>query len=61
MFIRLLEHLKSENAREYNINLRTGIMAGSVCPVEVLKRVKEDLGMRDVSVFFISLLVKSIS
>ncbi|MGW6915802.1 AMP-binding protein [Kitasatospora sp. NPDC054939] len=32
--------------------LRTGIMAGSPCPVEVMKQVVERMGMRDVSICY---------
>jgi fatty-acyl-CoA synthase len=33
-------------------SLRTGIMGGSPCPVEVMKRVVEDLGMREVTICY---------
>ncbi|MFJ8039098.1 AMP-binding protein [Kitasatospora sp. NPDC096147] len=38
---------------EYDLgSLRTGIMAGSPCPVEVMKEVVERMGMRDVSICY---------
>ncbi|MFC5911636.1 AMP-binding protein [Streptacidiphilus monticola] len=33
-------------------SLRTGIMAGSPCPIEVMKQVVERMGMRDVSICY---------
>jgi fatty-acyl-CoA synthase len=33
-------------------SLRTGIMAGAPCPVEVMKRVVADMGMREVSICY---------
>jgi fatty-acyl-CoA synthase len=33
-------------------SLRTGIMGGSPCPVEVMKRVVEDMGMHDVTICY---------
>jgi fatty-acyl-CoA synthase len=33
-------------------SLRTGIMAGSPCPIEVMKRVQTDMHMRDVSICY---------
>jgi fatty-acyl-CoA synthase len=33
-------------------SLRTGIMAGSPCPVEVMKRVISDMGMREVTICY---------
>ncbi|HEU4977886.1 MAG TPA: AMP-binding protein [Solirubrobacteraceae bacterium] len=32
--------------------LRTGIMAGSPCPIEVMRRVVEEMGMREVSICY---------
>ena len=38
---------------EYDLSsLRTGIMAGSPCPTEVMKQVVERMGMRDVSICY---------
>ena len=33
-------------------SLRTGIMAGSICPVEVMKRCVEDMGMTEVAIAY---------
>jgi fatty-acyl-CoA synthase len=38
---------------DYDLSsLRTGIMAGSPCPVEVMKRVVEEMGMTDVTICY---------
>ena len=38
---------------DYDLSgLRTGIMAGSPCPVEVMKRVVEEIGMTDVTICY---------
>jgi len=50
MFIAILNH---ERADGYDVSsLRTGIMAGSPCPVEVMKQVIERLGMHEVSICY---------
>jgi len=50
MFIAILNH---EGADGYDVSsLRTGIMAGSPCPVEVMKQVIERLGMHEVSICY---------
>ena len=33
-------------------SLRTGIMAGSPCPIEVMKRVNEQMNMRDITIAY---------
>jgi fatty-acyl-CoA synthase len=50
MFIAELDHpeFKSFDFR----SLRTGIMAGSPCPVEVMKRVQKDMHMPDVTICY---------
>ncbi|TCJ99203.1 AMP-binding protein [Nocardia alba] len=51
MFIAMLAELDS--GAEYDLSsLRTGIMAGSPCPVEVMKRVIDRLGMGEVSICY---------
>lgn len=48
MFIAILNH---ENFKNYDVSsLRTGIMAGSPCPVEVMKRVVSSLNMDEVTI-----------
>lgn len=48
MFIAQLEHPRFA---EFDLSsLRTGIMAGSPCPVEVMKRVMSEMHMRDVTI-----------
>jgi fatty-acyl-CoA synthase len=50
MFIALLEHPKFD---QYNLaSLRTGVMAGAPCPIEVMKRVVERMHMREVTIAY---------
>jgi fatty-acyl-CoA synthase len=50
MFIAALEH---PDVADYDLStLRTGIMAGSPCPVEVMKRVISDLNMAEVTIAY---------
>jgi fatty-acyl-CoA synthase len=50
MFIAQLGH---ERFREFDLSsLRTGIMAGSPCPVEVMKRVNDEMGIRQIGIAF---------
>jgi len=50
MFIAMQNHPKFAN---YDLSaLRTGIMAGSICPVEVMRRCVEDMGMGAVSIAY---------
>ena len=50
MFIASLEHA---DAVDYDLStLRTGIMAGSPCPVEVMKRVISDFNMAEVTIAY---------
>jgi fatty-acyl-CoA synthase len=48
MFIAALEH--PEFARFDLSSLRTGIMAGSPCPIEVMRRVIGEMGMKEVTI-----------
>ncbi|MFA6311684.1 MAG: AMP-binding protein [Sterolibacterium sp.] len=50
MFIAMLDH--PEFARHDLSSLRTGIMAGSPCPVEVMKRVVSQMNMREVTIAY---------
>ncbi|MSP48928.1 MAG: AMP-binding protein [Alphaproteobacteria bacterium] len=50
MFIALLDH--PEFARFDLSSLRTGIMAGSPCPIEVMKRVIDRMHMREVTIAY---------
>ena len=48
MFISELEHPKLDS---FNLsNLRTGIMAGSPCPIEVIRKVISKMGMREITI-----------
>lgn len=50
MFIAELNH---ESFPERDLSsLRTGIMAGSPCPIEVMKRVVEKMGIRDITIAY---------
>jgi fatty-acyl-CoA synthase len=50
MFIAQLGH---ERFAEFDLStLRTGIMAGSPCPIEVMKRVNSDMGIRQIGIAF---------
>jgi fatty-acyl-CoA synthase len=50
MFIAELDH--PEFAKFDLSTLRTGIMAGAPCPIEVMKRVNEKMNMRDVTIAY---------
>jgi len=50
MFIAELDH--SEFKRFDLSSLRTGIMAGAPCPIEVMKRVVSDMGMKEVTIAY---------
>jgi fatty-acyl-CoA synthase len=50
MFIAQLGH---EHFRQYDLSsLRTGIMAGSPCPIEVMKRVSAEMGIDEMGIAF---------
>ncbi|WP_316575572.1 AMP-binding protein [Nocardia canadensis] len=51
MFIAMLAELDAGATPDLS-SLRTGIMAGSPCPVEVMKRVIDQLGMAEVSICY---------
>ena len=50
MFIAQLDH--PEFARFDLTSLRTGVMAGAPCPVEVMRRVVERMNMRDITICY---------
>lgn len=50
MFIAMLEHAQFNNF--YFSSLRTGIMAGSPCPIEVMKKVIDKMNMREIVIVF---------
>ncbi len=50
MFIAQLDHREFDN---FDLSsLRTGIMAGSPCPIEVMKRVSSDMGIGEMAIAF---------
>ena len=50
MFIAMLDH--ADFGRFDYSSLRTGIMAGAPCPIEVMKRVVSDMGMGEVTIAY---------
>jgi fatty-acyl-CoA synthase len=50
MFIAMLGH--PDFAKTDFSSLRTGVMAGSPCPVEVMKQVRERMNMRDITICY---------
>jgi fatty-acyl-CoA synthase len=50
MYIAVLEH-RSFKRFDYS-SLRTGIMAGSPCPVPVMRRVMESMNMKDITICY---------
>ena len=50
MFIAMLEKIE-ENRRDLS-SLRTGIMAGSLCPIEVMERVNSKMNMKEVTIAY---------
>lgn len=49
MFIAVLDHPEFRN---YTFHLRTGIMAGSPCPVKVMKQVVDDMGAKEITIAY---------
>src|SRR3546814_20746458 len=50
MFVAVLEH---PEFKSFDLSsLRTGIMAGAPCPIEVMKRVVSDMNMREVTIAY---------
>jgi len=49
MFIAVLEHPEFKN---YSFNLRTGIMAGSPCPIAVMKQVVNEMGANEITIAY---------
>lgn len=48
-----IAELAIENFKDYDLStLRTGVMAGSPCPVEIMKRVQNEMNMKDVTVCY---------
>ncbi len=50
MFVAMLESLKG-TPRDLS-NMRTGVMAGAPCPVEVMQRVNSEMNMKDVTICY---------
>lgn len=49
MFIAMLEH---PDFKKYKLNLRTGIMAGSPCPVKVMQQTIDEMGMTEITIAY---------
>lgn len=48
-----IAELNSPNFKKYDLTtLRTGIMAGSTCPIEVMKKVINEMGMSEVTIAY---------
>ncbi|MGP1908502.1 AMP-binding protein [Metabacillus sp. JX24] len=48
-----IAELNSPNFKKYDLStLRTGIMAGSTCPIEVMKKVMNDMGMSEITIAY---------
>jgi fatty-acyl-CoA synthase len=48
-----IAELNDPNFKQFDLtSLRTGIIAGSPCPVEVMKRVIADMGMREITICY---------
>ncbi|TWI31265.1 AMP-binding protein [Paracoccus sulfuroxidans] len=50
MFVAMLQEL--DTAHRDLSSLRTGIMAGALCPIEVMKRVNKDMNMKEVTICY---------
>lgn len=49
MFIAILEH---PDFKKFKFNLRTGIMAGSPCPIKVMKQVVDEMGATEITIAY---------
>ena len=48
-----IAELDDPNFKQYNLStLRTGIMAGAPCPVEVMRKVISDMGIREITICY---------
>jgi fatty-acyl-CoA synthase len=52
MFIALLAILEGTSVKPNLTSLRSGIMAGSPCPIEVMKKVIDDMGCREITIAY---------
>jgi len=52
MFIALLAILEGASVKQNLSSLRSGIMAGSPCPIEVMKKVIDDMGCREITIAY---------
>jgi fatty-acyl-CoA synthase len=52
MFIALLATLEGASVKPNLSSLRSGIMAGSPCPIEVMKRVIDEMGCREITIAY---------
>jgi fatty-acyl-CoA synthase len=50
MFIAMLSH--PDFGKKNFVSLRTGVMAGSPCPVEVMRQVREKMNMKDITICY---------
>ena len=52
MFIAMLEHPKFQEVRGDGFSLRTGIMAGSPCPIKTMRQVIDEMGMKEITITY---------
>jgi fatty-acyl-CoA synthase len=52
MFIQMLNHPSMKDLKPKLQSLRTGIMAGSVCPIELMRRVESELGIKELAICY---------
>jgi fatty-acyl-CoA synthase len=53
MFIAMLAILEGSSLKPWNLSsLRSGIMAGSPCPIEVMKKVIDNMGCREITIAY---------
>ncbi len=52
MFIAMLEHPRFDEVRGEGFSLRTGIMAGSPCPIKTMRDVIDRMGMKDITITY---------
>ena len=52
MFIAMLEHPQFQEIRGDGFSLRTGIMAGSPCPIKTMRQVIEEMNMTEITITY---------
>jgi len=52
MFIQMLNHASASALRPRLRSLRSGVMAGAICPVELMRRVESEFGIRNLQICY---------